>query len=711
MQLGHVSGSDGTTTLSDARAMTVTLGDVTLWVGPGGSLNDNGTATDVTDATTLSDDTVQAGDLGFSGHVNSMKLATLKDLKGNTNPADDVSYLALELTGLSATLVGVDGLTFGIWDAAVKVNKVKDGDTNSANDPAKLDWANFTVDDGLALDGFTVDAGVDVDVQGSVALDAFGVLIAKGSFKVQFGTVTELGADHLPGGTGNNADTKYEEMVVTLGSTAFATATDVEVFIGVGGFLQDANSDDNTDGGSFSDDTVNKDDGIGFYTSLESLTVVTLKNAGNPGTADDKSYLAVDASGIAAELVGIPGDVVTMKIWDASLKINQAKDTDSNATNDPTKLDWTTFFNNAEGLKPDVIPNVDASVDITVVGSIFIDFDGFVQAYGSFAFSKSSGLAVKSVTAAGVSTDRTVNVVTFGLEGVNVFFGAGPYFQDTNNDGHVDGLDTVNTDAVGLLLKNVSMAVAVFKPTAGLGNYYAVMVRAADVQLLGLDIGGSDAFSLTASGYRLELNGGSNGTADAAIDFSKMPGGKYTVETGPGHDFDFDYTSKLQRVAIENAVLKIEDYVYVSGGLSFTRQQGMTVTLSGNGARDPSCRCLRVRRRQRQSLRRQQPERRLFLRYQRRRESHRCGRHRRRRDRPGAGERQLRPGHHAPDGRRFGIQVGEVHRPEGDREFRRAGRHRPVRTFSRGHHRRIQRGQEFEQREGRRLQQDGWRLL
>jgi hypothetical protein len=129
-----------------------------------------------------------------------------------------VSYLALELTGLSATLVGVDGLTFGIWDAAVKVNKVKDGDSNVANDPDKLDWANFTVDDGLALDGFTVDAGVDVDVQGSVALDAFGVLIAKGSYKVQFGTVTELGADHLPGGTGTNADTKYEEMVVTLGS-------------------------------------------------------------------------------------------------------------------------------------------------------------------------------------------------------------------------------------------------------------------------------------------------------------------------------------------------------------------------------------------------------------------------------------------------------------------------------------------------------------
>ena len=77
MQLGQVSGSDGTTTLTDARALTVTLTDVTLWVGPGGSLNDGGTPKDVTDAATFSDDTVQAGDLGFSGHVGSLKLASL----------------------------------------------------------------------------------------------------------------------------------------------------------------------------------------------------------------------------------------------------------------------------------------------------------------------------------------------------------------------------------------------------------------------------------------------------------------------------------------------------------------------------------------------------------------------------------------------------------------------------------------------------------
>jgi hypothetical protein len=42
MQLGHVSGSDGTTTLTDARAMTVTLTNVDLWVGPGGALSGTG---------------------------------------------------------------------------------------------------------------------------------------------------------------------------------------------------------------------------------------------------------------------------------------------------------------------------------------------------------------------------------------------------------------------------------------------------------------------------------------------------------------------------------------------------------------------------------------------------------------------------------------------------------------------------------------------
>jgi hypothetical protein len=188
MQLGQVSGSDGTTTLTDARAMTVTLTDVTLWVGPGGSLDDGGTAANVTDTASLSDDTVVAGDLGFSGYVASLTLATLKDLKGTAVATDDVSYLALDISGLNARLVGLeDVLAFNAWDQrAVEPGQ---GRRQCANDPAKLNWKGFMVADGLAIDGFTVDAGVDVDA----GLRALAPRRAdcEGSFRVQFGTVTE----------------------------------------------------------------------------------------------------------------------------------------------------------------------------------------------------------------------------------------------------------------------------------------------------------------------------------------------------------------------------------------------------------------------------------------------------------------------------------------------------------------------------------------
>ena len=72
----------------------------------------------------------------------------------------------------------------------------------------------------------------------------FSSMDPKGSFKLQLGTVTELGEDGLPGGTDANADTEYQAMVLTLGSSAFDGADEIEVFIGVGGVLDDVAADD-----------------------------------------------------------------------------------------------------------------------------------------------------------------------------------------------------------------------------------------------------------------------------------------------------------------------------------------------------------------------------------------------------------------------------------------------------------------------------------
>jgi hypothetical protein len=168
-------------------------------------------------------------------------------------------------------------------------------------------------------------------------------------------------------------------------------------------------------------------------------------------------------------------------------------------------------------------------------------------------------------------------VTTIAFSSVDVFVGDGPYFIEAPA-----GVETTDPDATGLLLKDVSFALALFKPTdtADGSSYYAVSARAERIDLLGLDLGGSDSFSLDASGYRIELNGGEdNAGAPSAVDFSKSAGGKLSVDTGTG-TVDFAYRSILQKVAIENASLIINDYLHVSGGLAFTRMQSLPVKLS-----------------------------------------------------------------------------------------------------------------------------------
>ena len=95
--------------------------------------------------------------------------------------------------------------------------------------------------------------------------------------------------------------------------------------------------------------------------------------------------------------------------------------------------------------------------------------------------------------------------MTFGLDSVNVFVGAGPYF---NSDGT---LHANENDAVGLLLKNVTLAVGLFKHTAGpgSGSYYAISAFAETFDPVGLGLGGSDTFSLRPAAI------GSRSTAEA----------------------------------------------------------------------------------------------------------------------------------------------------------------------------------------------------
>ena len=193
----------------------------------------------------------------------------------------------MQLSDLTATLIGIDGLTLAVFDAGVKLNQAKDGDTNPANDhlTPKLDWTDL-FDDNLGLEPANVPDvdGVDIEVQGSLLLDAFGVVLVKGSFKLQLGTVIGLGSDDAVGGTANTpaADTTYQAMVLTLGEDAFAghsrcrcSSVWAESWKTTRGPRRWAMCPTPLD---FADDELNLDSGIGFYAELNNLSLITLKN-------------------------------------------------------------------------------------------------------------------------------------------------------------------------------------------------------------------------------------------------------------------------------------------------------------------------------------------------------------------------------------------------------------------------------------------------
>ena len=201
-----------------------------------------------------------------------------------------------------------------MYQVALKVNQAKDTDTNPANNPPKLNWKTFfTHTVGLTPASIPqVDNSVDIEAQGSLILDAFGVVMAKGSFKVQLGTVIDKGADgELDGPAATDTtqdDTSYQAMALTLGKNAFTGASPVEVFIGVGGELED-NPGGTSTPTNYSDDQLNLESGVGFHATLDELSLVTLKNNNKTPTnaTDDKSYLGLDLSGLSAELLGIGG--------------------------------------------------------------------------------------------------------------------------------------------------------------------------------------------------------------------------------------------------------------------------------------------------------------------------------------------------------------------------------------------------------------------
>ena len=226
-----------------------------------------------------------------------------------------------------------------------------------------------------------------------------------------------------------------------------------------------------------------------------------------------------------------------------------------------------------------------------LTGTATLNIAGALQLHGGFAFSQSTTPKTITVSKNTTHTSTEVRLTTFGFQNVSAFFGDGPYFRDSNNDGTITDDDTPNPNAAGLLISDGSLAVACFTPTAATNpaRYYAVRATLSELSMPGLiNLSSDSSFNLQAGGYRVELNRGNTAADGGAVNFARSyettpnaRDGALQVATSPTSFVTFNYTSALERVAIEHAMLRISDYVHVSGGFSVTRQQ-MSVTLNNS---------------------------------------------------------------------------------------------------------------------------------
>ena len=170
----------------------LTLTNVGVFVGVGGSLSDTTDGEANNTPNDYSDDEVVDGTLGFGATVSKLTLVSLKDRGANR------TYLGVALQGLDGNLVGLDDvLVFHAYDVDALVNKVAGG--AGQTDLDKLDWSEFgahgtdytglNIDAALGeLNGTTLgdlNAGVDLAVGGGVALNVLdGIIVATGSFSV-----------------------------------------------------------------------------------------------------------------------------------------------------------------------------------------------------------------------------------------------------------------------------------------------------------------------------------------------------------------------------------------------------------------------------------------------------------------------------------------------------------------------------------------------
>ena len=542
---GLVSGSVGfsfTETTTDVK-----LADGTMLQGA--SLTEIGV--------TVANVFIGAGGVGFSLTSGELGIAIVKaPPPAPGKPADPRRWTAISSDLEGASLTGLPSSLGLILDAdslEVDVNEASGG----MAPPAPLDWTadigtynattkvftptavKITVPDTTQPPPATVDITIGftdptLEVAGHVTISIGGFVYVSGSFALETGSDIHV----TPSGSGSTVDVSLLELGIG----------NAEVFAGAGATVTPGH-------------TLDLSNAVGVHLSGITIGLAMMKEIGATGTP--RSYLALSASGAAA-LVGVTG-----------LTLGGTVQVEVNSASSGNAIDFTMLPGGKLSVPTGPLttdPTVDLAFSETLLeaaGTLTLEIDqggqAFVYVAGSIAFQRSD---LSSLTTENHQTGQA-SVVEVGASGVTMFFGAGATVDPTTH--------TINTSsAMGLLVSNASFGLALMTPSAqlaaasGAASFFALKATGS-VALVGIN-----GFAVSIQDLEVEVNQAhdSSGTAvSAAVDFTKLTGGKLSVPTGPDEGdptVDLDFGGSIFE-ASGLVTLSIGSFVFLSGTVAFEK--------------------------------------------------------------------------------------------------------------------------------------------
>jgi hypothetical protein len=307
--------------IDDARVLSFTVSGASVFLGTGGQLNGGRTAVET-----------PAGAVGFVVNGVSVDLAVV------TQGA--ISFLAASANMTNASLVGVSAVLDVRASGKVRVNR------STGAGGQRIHWATATTVPSTPtnlLPALDITSAQEVHADGSVALNVLGgAFVAAGSFDLDIGRVSTTAASN--------------GVSLTNAAAASFTLTGASVFAGTGGSLSNATSTATVVNGN-----------LGFGGAVSSLKIVSIQDTNNASvsTTDDRNFLAVDAAGLAASLIGLDGALV-FHASGVGIKLNKASDTDGDAGTTPNKLDWDSLSTTGTPL---AAVAVDSALDVHAAGT------------------------------------------------------------------------------------------------------------------------------------------------------------------------------------------------------------------------------------------------------------------------------------------------------------------------------------------------------